>query len=197
VELFEKIKLTNKELGEMKSVYDVIKKNFEEENELKTKDLNEKIHILERENNKIKQKLVELIEISEKQNKENNEKYKKTCVENEVLKRLLESKNSELKVLEEELKAYEGEFGKEDDKAMTKYKRIEREVFDLRKIILDSKERIVCLERVVKEKESEIDSLKNVIKDKDELICEKNQEIELIESKMEEMENYLIEIRKK
>ncbi len=181
----------------MKSVYDVIKKNFEEENELKTKDLNEKIHNLDRENNKIKQKLVELIEISEKQNKENNEKYKKTCVENEVLKRLIESKNNELKVLEEELKSYEGEFGKEDDKAMTKYKRLEREVFDLRKIILDSKERIVCLERVVKEKENEIDSLKNVIKDKDELICEKNQEIELIESKMEEMENYLIEIRKK
>ena len=36
----------------MKSVYDVIKKNFEEENELKTKDLNEKIINLERENNK-------------------------------------------------------------------------------------------------------------------------------------------------
>jgi chromosome segregation ATPase len=106
-ELFDRIKRTNKELGEMKSVYDDIKRNFREENEMKTKNLNETINNLEKENNKIKQKLVELIEISEKQNRENTENFKKINVENEVFKRLIETKNNELKVLEEELKSYD------------------------------------------------------------------------------------------
>lgn len=181
----------------MKSVYDIIKKNFQEENELKTKDLFETIRKLEKENNKMKQKLVELIEISEKQNNENTHKFRKIHVENEVLKRLVEAKNNELSVLEEELKAYEGEFCKEDDKTMTRHKKLERELFDLRKILIDSKERIAMFDRLMKDKEIEIEKLKNVIKDKDELICEKNQEIELIESKMEEMENFLKENRKK
>ena len=196
-ELFDRIKTTNKELGEMKSVYDDIKRNFREENEMKTKNLNETINNLEKENNKIKQKLVELIEISEKQNRENTEKFKKIHVENEVFKRLIETKNNELKVLEEELKSYEGEFMKEEDKNLTKYKRVEREVIDLRKVILECKERIAMYERLSKDKENEIDNLKSVIKDKDELICEKNDEIELIESKILEMENFLKENRKK
>lgn len=195
--MFEKIKATNKELGEMKSVYDVIKKNFEDECELKTKDLQEKVFLLEKENTQIKRKLVELIEINEKQTKENSEKFKRVSVENEVMKRLVEAKNNELKVLEEELKSYQSEFSKEDDKAMTKFKRLERELFDLRKIVLENKERFAHYERLVKEKEVEIEKLKSVIKDKDEIICEKNMEIELMETKMTEMENFLIENRNK
>lgn len=181
----------------MKSVYDVIKKNFEDECELKTKDLQEKVFLLEKENTQIKRKLVELIEINEKQTKENSEKFKRVSVENEVMKRLVEAKNNELKVLEEELKSYQSEFSKEDDKAMTKFKRLERELFDLRKIVLENKERFAHYERLVKEKEVEIEKLKSVIKDKDEIICEKNMEIELMETKMTEMENFLIENRNK
>ncbi len=44
-DLFEKIKSYNTEIGEIKSVYDAIKHNFEQETNLKLKDLESKLKL--------------------------------------------------------------------------------------------------------------------------------------------------------
>ncbi len=53
-DLFEKIKYYNTEIGEIKSVYDAIKHNFEQDSNLNLKDLESKLKLSTVENSKLK-----------------------------------------------------------------------------------------------------------------------------------------------
>jgi hypothetical protein len=196
-ELFEKLKNYNSEIGEMKSIYDSIKQNIEDESNMKIKDLMSKIKKSESENFKYKEKIKELIEISEKTTKEKLEKIKQLTSENDILKRLLESKKQETDSIILELSKYKTHFDKLDNKEVVKNQRVEKEKDEIKRKIMETEERISHLEKVVKQKDYQLDLLKQSLQDKDDLLNEKDGEIDLLQIKIQEIENIAIENFKK
>jgi chromosome segregation ATPase len=188
-ELFDRLKNYNKEIGEMKSIYDVIKKNLEDESNLKINDLMTKLARSEEENNKLKSKIKELIEISEGNNIENLEKIKKLNSENEVLKRLLESKKEEIEVVLDELSKYQMQLEKDDTKVVGKYKKNEIEIESIKRKNFEYEEKIKFHEKLIKQKDYQLDLYKKSLSEKDEIIAENQLEIEMLQSKIQELEN--------
>jgi chromosome segregation ATPase len=191
-ELFDRLKNYNKEIGEMKSIYDVIKKNLEDESNLKINDLMTKLARSEEENNKLKSKIKELIEISEGNYKENLEKIKKLNSENEVLKRLLESKKEEIEVVLDELSKYQMQLEKDDTKVVGKYKKNEIEIESIKRKNFEYEEKIKFHEKLIKQKDYQLDLYKKSLSEKDEIIAENQLEIEMLQSKIQELENIVI-----
>jgi chromosome segregation ATPase len=192
-ELFEKMKKYNKEIGEMKSIYEGIKKNIEEECNLKIKDLSEKIKKSETENTKYKERIAELIQLSEGNNQGYYEKIKQLSSENEILKRLLESKKQEIKTVLDELAKYQNHFDKVDNKEVIKTQKVEKEKEEVKRKVVESEEKIKYLEKVIKQKDYQLDLYKQSLSDKDELIIEKEGEIDLLLSKIQELENIIVD----
>lgn len=192
-ELFDKLKSYNKEIGEMKSIYDVIKKNLDEESNMKVTDLMNKLGKAEGENTKLKEKIKELIEISEGNNRENLQKIKKLNSENEVLKRLLESKKQEIEVILDELAKYQAQLDKEDTRIVGKNKKNEVEKDSMKRKIFEYEEKIKFLEKLIKQKDYQLDLYKKSLSDKDEVIIENEQEVEMLQIKMKELEQIIID----
>jgi chromosome segregation ATPase len=196
-ELFEKLKNYNKEIGEMKSIYDVIKKNLQEENDIKTTELTNKLKQVEMENSKFKEKIMEMIKLTEQNSENNLEKMKKLKSENDILMRVLESRKQEINLLNEELNKYKGHFDKLDSRDVAKNKKIEMETEDIKRKKIESEEKVKHLENVVRQKEHQIELLKDTLNDKDEIIIEKDNEIDLLQLKIIELEQIAIENYKK
>ena len=192
-ELFDKLKSYNKEIGEMKSIYDVIKKNLDEESNMKITDLMNKLGKAEGENTKLKEKIKELIEISEGNNRENLQKIKKLNSENEVLKRLLESKKQEIEVILDELAKYQAQLDKEDTRIVGKNKKSEVEKDSMKRKIFEYEEKIKFLEKLIKQKDYQLDLYKKSLSDKDEVIIENEQEVEMLQIKLKELEQIIID----
>jgi hypothetical protein len=177
----------------MKSIYDVIKKNLDEESNMKITVLMNKLGKAEGENTKLKEKIKELIEISEGNNRENLQKIKKLNSENEVLKRLLESKKQEIEVILEELAKYQAQLDKEDTKIVGKNKKNEVEKDSMKRKIFEHEEKIKFLEKLIKQKDYQLDLYKKSLSDKDEVIIENEQEIEMLQVKLKELEQIIID----
>jgi len=192
-ELFDKLKSYNKEIGEIKSIYDVIKKNLDEESNMKITDLMNKLGKAEDENTKLKEKIKELIEISEGNNRENLQKIKKLNSENEVLKRLLESKKQEIEVILDELAKYQAQLEKEDTRIVGKNKKNEVEKDSMKRKIFEHEEKIKFLEKLIKQKDYQLELYKKSLSDKDEVILENEQEIEMLQTKLKELEQIIID----
>jgi hypothetical protein len=192
-ELFEKLKNYNSEIGEMKSIYDSIKQNIEDESNMKIKDLMTKMKKSESENFKYKEKIKELIQISENTTKENLEKIKQLISENDILKRLLESKKQETNSIILELSKYKTHFDRLDNKEVVKIQKVEKEKEEIKRKIMESEERISHLEKVVKQKDYQLDIIKQSMQDKDDLLNEKDGEIDLLQIKIKEIENIAME----
>jgi hypothetical protein len=188
-ELFEKLKNYNHEIGEMKSIYDSIKQNIEDESNMKINDLMSKMKKSESENFKYKEKIKELIQISENTTKDNLEKIKQLNSENDILKRLLESKKQEINSVMLELSKYKTHFDKLDNKEVVKNQKVEKEKEEIKRKILETEERISHLEKVVKQKDYQLDLFKQSLQDKDDLLVEKDGEIELLQIKIQEIES--------
>lgn len=196
-ELFDKLRNYNKEIGDMKSIYDVIKKNLEDESNMKINDLLNKLSKSESENNKLRAKIKELIELSEMSNKENLERIKKLSSENEVLKRLLESKKDEIEVVLDELAKYQMQLEKEGNKVVGKNKKNELEIDSMKRKNFEYEEKIKFLEKLMKQKDYQLDLFKKSLNEKDEIITECQQEIEMLHSKIQELEQIVIDNYKK
>lgn len=192
-ELFEKLKNYNEEIGELKSIYDTIKKNLEDECNTKVNDAMKIINDKDTENRKLKEKINEMIEICERQNKENFESIKRLNSETELLRRLLEAKKYEVSVLASEIKNYQIQLDKsstvsDNTKDLMRIRNIEREKDELKKVNAINEEKIKHLDSLIKQKEFLLESLHNSIEDKENILREKEQEIDLLNSKMQEME---------
>jgi chromosome segregation ATPase len=196
-ELFDKLKNYNKEIGDMKSIYDVIKKNLEDESNMKINDMLNKLGKSENENSKLRAKIKELIEMSEGNNRENLERIKKFSSENEVLKRLLESKKDEIEVVLDELAKYQMQLEKEGNKVVGKNKKNDLEIDTMKRKIFEFEEKIKFLEKLIKQKDYQLDLFKKSLNEKDEIITECQQEIEMLHSKIQELEQILIDNFKK
>ena len=196
-ELFDKLRNYNKEIGDMKSIYDVIKKNLEDKSNMKINDLLNKLSKSESENNKLRAKIKELIELSEMSNKENLERIKKLSSENEVLKRLLESKKDEIEVVLDELAKYQMQLEKEGNKVVGKNKKNELEIDSMKRKNFEYEEKIKFLEKLMKQKDYQLDLFKKSLNEKDEIITECQQEIEMLHSKIQELEQIVIDNYKK
>lgn len=200
-ELFDKLQNYNQEVGELKSIYDVIKQNLEDDCKAKVNEALKRINDKEAENIKLKEKINEMIEICERQNKENFESIKRLNSENEVLRRLLEAKKYELSVLLPEIKNYQQQLEKTslasasfnaDSKDYIKIRTIEKEKEELKKLHLVNEEKIKHLDNIIKQKEFLLESLHNSIDDKEKILREKEEEIDLLNGKMQEMEIVLM-----
>jgi hypothetical protein len=196
-DLFDKIKSYNTEIGEMKSVYDAIKLNFEEETKIKLKDLESKFKVSSVENSKLKEKIKELITISESNTQTSSQKITKLESQNELLKRVLDSKKVEIQSLTDELRKYQIHLEKIDGKDIGKNLKYEKERSEIHKQKIESEDRIKFLEKTLKAKELQIEGMKKGLEDKDDIINEKDMEIQLLQSKMEELEKIFSENYKK
>jgi len=192
-ELFEKLKNYNEEIGELKSIYDTIKENLEDECNTKVSDAMKLISEKDSENKKLKEKINEMIEICEKQNKENLESIKRFYSENELLRRVLEAKKYEISVLVSEIKNYQSHTDKnslvsDNNKDYMRIRNIEKEKDLLKKTNAINEEKIKHLDSLIKQKEFLLENLHNSIDDKENILREKEEEIDLLMCKMQEME---------
>ena len=188
-DLFEKLKNYNQEIGELKSIYDIIKKNLEDDCNTKVQDACNRINEKEAENSKYKEKINELIEIAERQMKDNIETIKRLNSENDVLRRYLESKKYEVTILTEEIKKYQNQLeNKTDNKDYLKIRNIEKEKQELQKKNLVHEEKIKHLDQIIIQKEFLLESLHDSIEEKENILREKELEIDLLSSKMQELE---------
>jgi len=192
-ELFEKLKNYNEEIGELKSIYDTIKENLEDECNTKVSDAMKLISEKDSENKKLKEKINEMIEICEKQNKEKLESIKRFYSENELLRRVLEAKKYEISVLVSEIKNYQSHTDKnslvsDNNKDYMRIRNIEKEKDLLKKTNAINEEKIKHLDSLIKQKEFLLETLHNSIDDKENILREKEEEIDLLMCKMQEME---------
>lgn len=191
-ELFEKLQNYNTELGELKSIYDSIKNKLEAECKQKVDDALKRIEKSQEENNKLKEKINEMIEICERQNKDNFETIKRLNNENDLFKKLLDTKKYEIQVLTEEIKNYQREIDKSkyggDANTLLKIRNIEKEREDLRKRNNVYEEEIKHLDSVISQKEFLLSKLHTSIEEKEDTLREKEMEIDLINGKLQDLE---------
>jgi hypothetical protein len=184
-ELLDKLKSYNQEIGEMKSIYETIKYNLEEEHKLKILELTDRAEQSERENIKLKEKIRELIQIGENSKKDTIERIKKQQAENDIFKRLLESKKQEVNILVDELAKYKSMIDNKETKPSMK---IDLGLNEKK----ESEQKLAFLEKLIKQKDHQIEQLRTALTDKDQLIAEKDLEIELINNKLLELEEIAI-----
>jgi hypothetical protein len=191
-ELFDKLKNYNNELGELKSIYDVIKNNLEIECKQKVDDALLRIEKSQEENFKLKEKINEMIEICERQNKDNFNTIKRISNDNDLLKKTLESKKYEVNVLKEEIQNYQREMEKSkfggDVNTLLKIKNIEKEREDLRKKNTVYEDKIKHLDSMINQKEYLLSNLHLNIEEKEKTLIEKEMEIDLINGKLQDLE---------
>lgn len=187
-DIFSKIKNYNSEVSEMKSIYDSIRKNLEDEYEGKMNKYKSEIKDNEETIKLLKEKLKEVIKTSTSRDEEDKGKIEKLTSELELLNKILNGKKQEVVILEDELNRLKEMFEKQDSKGIMKSKRNERESDDVRIKLKEQIEKCKYLEDLSNKKDFDIETLKNKIEELEECCVDNNAEIELLNMKLEELE---------
>ena len=190
-EMFEKLKNYNTELGEIKSVYDIVKKDIKEDSLAKINEVKIKLTSVEQENEKLKERIKELIKIGEENKKKNEDKIKKLQDERDINLRLLDTMKTEVSAYKDELKNFRGEINKIDSKGIMKIKRLEDENENIIKNKNELQANMNNLNDVVKQKDIEIKNLNNNIEALKDQIKVKEAEIKMLTQKIAEFERIL------
>lgn len=190
-EMFDKFKNYNDEMTQMRSIYDVIKKNIQDDALTKVNEANRKISEFQEENDKLKGKIKELIDIGEESKKKEKANLNKLQQENEVYKSLLNKNKQEIQVYKAEFENLKGEMNKIDSRGLVKLKRLENE----KDTILRNKNELEInmgnLNDTIKHKDNQINNLKNNIEALKEQLKIKDEEIEMLKGKIEEFEKII------
>lgn len=190
-QLYSKIKNYNKEVNEMKSVYDLIKKEVQEDSLQKLNDANLKVAKANQENEKLKLKIKEIIEIQDEQKENESNKLNKVLKDNQIYEKLLLTKKDELKVYQDELNNFRGEIDKLDAKGIFKIKKLENE----NQMIFKSKQELEAdvnyLNLRLQQKDSHINNLKGTIEELEKQLKVREQEISMLNDKISEFQNII------
>ena len=190
-EMFDKFKNYNEEMTEMRSIYDVIKKDIQDDAFTKVTEANLKVAKYQQENDKLKEKIEELIKIGEERKEQEKNNINKLEQENEVYKSLLNKNKQEIQVYKEELENFRGEMNKIDSRGLVKLKKLESEKDT---ILRDKNELEINMGNLndnIKHKDNQINNLKNNIEALKEQLKEKDEEIEMLKGKIEEFEKII------
>ena len=190
-EMFDKFKNYNEEVSEMKSIYDVIKKDLQDDAFTKINEANMKMARYQQENDKLKERIEELINIGEKRKEEGENNLNKLQKENEIYINLLNKNKEEIKVYKEELENFRGEMNKIDSRGLVKLKRLENEKDDILRDKNELEINMGNLNDAIKHKDNQIINLKNNIDALKEQLKEKDEEIEMLKGKIEEFEKII------
>lgn len=190
-QLYSKIKNYNKEVNEMKSVYDLIKKEVQEDSLQKLNDANLRVAKANQENEKLKLKIKEIIEIQDEQKENESNKLNKVLKDNQIYEKLLLTKKDELKVYQDELNNFRGEIDKLDAKGIFKIKKLENE----NQMIFKSKQELEAdvnyLNLRLQQKDSHINNLKGTIEELEKQLKVREQEISMLNDKISEFQNII------
>lgn len=190
-EMFDKFKSFNEEMTEMRSIYDVIKKNIQDDAFSKVNEANLKIAKFQQENSNLEKRIKELITIENERKEKEKNNIKILEQKNEVYKGLLSKNKQEIQVYKEELENFKGEMNKIDSRELVKLKRLENEKDN---ILRDKNELEINMGNLndnIKHKDNQINNLKNNIEALKEQLKEKDEEIEMLKEKIEEFEKII------
>lgn len=190
-EMFDKFKNYNDEMTEMRSIYDVIKKNIQDDAFTKVNEANLKIAKFQQENDKLKDRIKELIDIGEETKKQEKANLNKLEQENEVYKSLLNKNKQEIQVYKAEFENLKGKMDKIDSSGLNKLKRLESEKDTIQKDKKELEINMGNLNDTIKHKDNQIYNLKNNIEALKEQLKEKDEEIEMLKGKIEEFEKIM------
>ena len=109
----------------------------------------------------------------------------------------MESKKEEIEVVLDELSKYQMQLEKDDIKVVGKNKRNELEIDSMKRKIFESEEKMKFLEKLIKQKDYQLDLYKKSLLEKDEIITENQLEIEMLQTKLQELEEIIISISTK
>lgn len=187
-DLYKKIKSFNEEVGGMKSIYETLKNNLNEEHAKEVKALKLEMSFQSQDITKLREKIKEVIEISSKKENESKSKVESLETENEMLKKVLTGKKQELAILDEEIEKLKTLYEKVDSKDFTKSKKTEREQEDLKMKLRENADKAKFNEELIKKKNFEIEQLRSYNTELEEKCTEKDNEIDLLQTKLEELE---------
>ena len=190
-EMFDKFKSYNNEMTEMRSIYDVIKKNIQDDAFTKVNEANLKVAKFQEQNEDLKKKVDELMKIGEERQKNEEKNIKELQNENEIYINLVKKKNQEIKVYKEELENFRGEMNKIDSRGLVKLKKLENEKEDILRDKNELEINMGNLTDAIKHKDNQIINLKNNIEALKEKLKEKDDEIEMLKGKIEEFEKII------
>lgn len=187
-EMFDKLKNYNEELGDIKSVYDIVKKDIQEDAASKIKDANLIISKLENENMQLKDRIEELIQIGEDSKKQDKEVIKKLQRENDIYVKLLEAKKEELQAYKGAIEDQQKEIDKIGSGGIIKIKKTDTEK---QKDKSELEANVTNLNETIQHKENQIKNLKSTIESLTEQLKDKEMEIEMLNGKVSEFEKIL------
>ena len=190
-EMFDKFKNYNEEMAQMRSLYDVIKKEVQDDALTKVNEANLKIAKFQQENEKLTEKVKELIKIGDERKIQEQITTNKLQQENEIYKNLLNKNKQEIQVYKEELENFRGEMNKIDSRGLVKLKKLQSEKDDILRDKNELEINMGNLNDTVKHKDNQIHNLKNNIEALKEQLKEKDEEIEMLKGKIEEFEKII------
>ena len=195
--LLQKLRNYNKESEKMNSVYNIIKKDLKDESDNIINDLNITVNIMEKENEKLKDRIYELLNIGENWKKEDNVKIIELRKEIDKVRKELDTKKGEAEIYKEQLENLKKELGKHDSLQLKKYNKLNTEMDNINKNKDNLKQNITTLKNIVKEKNEEIENLRNKNDELTEDLEIKDKEIDLLNEKINEFENIFLMNRRK
>ena len=196
-QVFEKLKKYTEETSNMKNMYDIIKKDIQEDSFTKINDLNIKLNKAEEENKKLKERIYELINIGENAQKTERDRLIKVQRDNDIYAKLLDTKKKEIEIYKEELEKFRGNLEKIDGRDTKKIKKLENQNDLITKNKNELEANINNLNNIIEQKDNQINNLKNTIEALSEQNKIKDEEITLLNEKIKEFENILTKKIKK
>lgn len=190
-QVFEKLKKYTEETSNMKNMYDIIKKDIQEDSFTKINDLNLKLNKSEEENKKLKERIYELINIGENAQKSERDRLIKVQRDNDIYAKLLDTKKKEIEIYKEELEKFRGNLEKLDGRDTKKIKKLENQNDLITKNKNELEANINNLNNIIEQKDNQINNLKNTIEALSEQNKIKDEEITLLNEKIKEFEDIL------
>lgn len=190
-QVFEKLKKYTEETSNMKNMYDIIKKDIQEDSFTKINDLNLKLNKSEEENKKLKERIYELINIGENAQKSERDRLIKVQRDNDIYAKLLDTKKKEIEIYKEELEKFRGNLEKLDGRDTKKIKKLENQNDLITKNKNELEANINNLNNIIEQKDNQINNLKNTIEALSEQNKIKDEEITLLNEKIKEFEEIL------
>jgi chromosome segregation ATPase len=190
-QVFEKLKKYTEETSNMKNMYDIIKKDIQEDSFTKINDLNLKLNKSEEENKKLKERIYELINIGENAQKSERDRLIKVQRDNDIYAKLLDTKKKEIEIYKEELEKFRGNLEKLDGRDTKKIKKLENQNDLITKNKNELEANVNNLNNIIEQKDNQINNLKNTIEALSEQIKIKDEEITLLNEKIKEFEDIL------
>lgn len=190
-QVFEKLKKYTEETSNMKNMYDIIKKDIQEDSFTKINDLNLKLNKSEEENKKLKERIYELINIGENAQKTERDRLIKVQRDNDIYAKLLDTKKKEIEIYKEELEKFRGNLEKLDGRDTKKIKKLENQNDLITKNKNELEVNINNLNNIIEQKDNQINNLKNTIEALSEQNKIKDEEITLLNEKIKEFEDIL------